>query len=191
LDDPPARLTNPDDVHDWIDQIQWYIARINETRGPRRASLLPDELAEIIELNTMRAIEASMDLAVRIHEDLRLEVPWQTFPYVRDYRRQCLLSIAEICVIDKETADCLVDMAKWQSLAQNEYWHLSGAYQDRDLDRWLAALDTLITGVIERFALTWSLGWEDSSGRDHPDDCLVPLATSGNGHDRDDIQPKV
>ena len=92
-------LRDPYTVLEWISHIDWYIGRIDMSRGPRRAFLLPEELEEIVELNAMRAIEADIDLDAEIgmdrgYEDPRLKDPGAPYLVSRFRYFSCWPSMA-------------------------------------------------------------------------------------------------
>src|SRR5688572_9581277 len=162
----PDRLRH-DEAMDWIFQIERFVARIEQSRGPRCTALLKDELEEIVELDILRSIEAAMDLAACIIVDQRYDHPREAYHDVREVRYLYFSVLVEQGVIREDTEKFLRNMAIWFFFARREYWHLSNEYQFNDLDDWLKALQELIAAVVERFSLVCPEGWEDSSGREH------------------------
>ena len=113
----PDRLRH-DEAMDWIFQIERFVARIEQTRGPRRTALLKDELEEIVELNILRAIEAAMDLAACIIVDQRYDHPRKPYPDMREIRHLYFSVLVEHGVIREETEKLLRDMAVWFFFAE-------------------------------------------------------------------------
>src|SRR5687767_4960520 len=95
-----AAMRDPYTAIDWIFQIERFVARIEATRGPRRAMLLPEEAGDIIELNILHAIEAAGDLAVHILHDQRYDDPGKKHPDMRYYRHLYFKTLADNGVID-------------------------------------------------------------------------------------------
>ena len=184
-------MRDPYTAIDWIFQIERYVGRIEETRGPRRGILLPEEIEDIVKLNILHAIEAAIDLARHIHLDQRFEHLAQRYPELRDYRHLYFGVLAEKGVIKATTAEILANLVRWFYIAINEYWHVIVPDPDgSELNEWLAALRALIVAVTERFSLVCPDGWGDSGGRDHfsGENSVVPIVASGDREDGEDVQ---
>jgi uncharacterized protein YutE (UPF0331/DUF86 family) len=125
--------------------IDRCIQRISETRGERRAALLPVEVEDIVVLNLQRAVQAAIDLATHVVAAEGYALP--------DSVAAFFSVLEEHALLERALAERLRRMVGFRNIAIHDYRALDGDILEAIVTRHLPDLRLLATRVIDRFGI--------------------------------------
>ena len=125
--------------------IDRCLRRIAETRGERRAVLLPIEVEDIVVLNLQRSVQAAIDLATHVVTAEEYGLP--------DSVAAFFSTLEARGVLEPSLADRLRRMVGFRNIAVHDYETLDPNIVEAIVTRHLDDLRTFAGRVVERFGL--------------------------------------
>ena len=125
--------------------IDRCLQRISETRGERRAVLLPVEVEDIVVLNLQRAVQAAIDLATHVVAAEGYALP--------DSVAAFFSVLEEHGLLEHPLAERLPRMVGFRNIAIHDYRALDGDILEAIVTRHLTDLRSLAARVIDRFGI--------------------------------------
>lgn len=130
----------------WIEHLDRYVARIDQTLGARRDALLAEEFDDIIEHNVLRALES----AVAISEFVVMEGgQWEHV----DHHVARFYLLERRGVIGAELTERLTNAMRFLTIARKEFEHLGIDYIERNAAQWSKDLAQFADEVLATFGL--------------------------------------
>jgi uncharacterized protein YutE (UPF0331/DUF86 family) len=125
--------------------IDRCLGRIAQTRGERRAVLLPVEVEELVILNLQRAVQAAIDLATHAVTTEAYGLP--------DSVASSFSILERHGVLDAELARRLRGMVGFRNVAIHDYQAIDPAIVESILSRHLDDLRAFAARIVERYAI--------------------------------------
>ena len=136
-------MVEPDVILGKVATIDRCLARIEDVRGPRRASLLPVDAEDIMVLNLQRAAQAAIDLAGHV-------VASEGFGLPADLADAFTL-LERHGIVDSALAGRLRKMVGFRNIAVHQYEALDPRIVEAIVDKHLDDLRGFAAAVIARF----------------------------------------
>ena len=125
--------------------IDRCLQRISETRGERRAILLPVEAEDIVVLNLQRAVQAAIDLATHVVAAEGYALPDSVAAF---------FSVLEgHGILESPLAERLRRMVGFRNIAIHDYQALDARIVEAIVSRHLTDLRLFAARVIDRFEI--------------------------------------
>ncbi|MBI2467953.1 MAG: DUF86 domain-containing protein [Candidatus Rokubacteria bacterium] len=125
--------------------IDRCLRRIEETRGERRAALLPIEVEDIVLLNLQRAVQAAIDLATHVVTAEGYGLP--------DSLAASFSLLEGHGILDPDLAERLRRMVGFRNVAIHNYQALDPRIVEAIVTRHLGDLRAFSSRVVQRFGL--------------------------------------
>ena len=125
--------------------IDRCLGRIAQTRGERRAVLLPVEVEDLVILNLQRAVQAAIDLATHVVTTEAYGLP--------DSVAASFSMLERHGVLDAELARRLRGMVGFRNVAIHDYQAIDPAIVESILSRHLDDLRAFAARIVERSAI--------------------------------------
>jgi uncharacterized protein YutE (UPF0331/DUF86 family) len=125
--------------------IDRCLGRIAQTRGERRAVLLPVEVEDLVILNLQRAVQAAIDLATHAVTTEAYGLP--------DSVASSFSILERHGVLDAELARRLRGMVGFRNVAIHDYQAIDPAIVESILSRHLDDLRAFAARIVERYAI--------------------------------------
>lgn len=125
--------------------IDRCLGRIAQTRGERRAVLLPVEVEDIVILNLQRGVQAAIDLAIHVVTTEAYGLP--------DSVAASFSVLERHGVLDAELARRLRGMVGFRNVAIYDYQAIDPAIVESILSRHLDDLRAFAARIVERSAI--------------------------------------
>jgi uncharacterized protein YutE (UPF0331/DUF86 family) len=125
--------------------IDRCLGRIAQTRGERRAVLLPVEVEDLVILNLQRAVQAAIDLATHAVTTEAYGLP--------DSVASSFSILERHGVLDAELARRLRGMVGFRNVAIHDYQAIDPAIVESILSRHLDDLRAFAARIVERYQI--------------------------------------
>lgn len=138
-------MVDRDVVTSKLATIDRCLQRIAETRGERRAILLPIEVDDIVVLNLQRAVQSAIDLATHVVAAEGYALP--------DSVAAFFSVLASHGILETELAERLRRMVGFRNIAIHDYQALDPDIVEAIVTRHLPDLQQFSRQIVDRFAL--------------------------------------